>query len=345
MNSRIRIGILGTARVARTVVPQMQQSELACVTVVGSRSLDKAQSFAAEFGIPHAVGRYEDVLASDCDAVYIPLPPALHCEWSCRAAEAGKHVLCEKPMATSTADAREMIETCRRYKVVLLDSVMWYHTERAAQMKLLVARGDLGVLRQITSAFTFPGDVLADNNIRFNSALGGGCLLDVGWYCVGASLWFYNTLPDRVFAAAEWKHGVDWHLNGLMWFPDQQVASIEAGFNTIRRRWIEITGTSAALVCDDFTRPWNLEKPRFWIHDAQGVSTAHVIPHPPIERCLVDSFCRLIQNRQIIHEWAHLSLQTQHVCDAIQRSALSERIEPVESLTPLSDPADSSGIV
>lgn len=340
MDSRIRIGILGTARVARTVIPQMQQSELASVVVVGSRSLEKAESFASEFGIPNAVGSYEDVLASDCDAVYIPLPPALHCEWTIRAANAGKHVLCEKPLATSTDDARTMIETCRRQQVVLLDSVMWYHTERATQMKSLVARGDLGELRQITSAFTFPGDVLADNNIRFNSAMGGGCLLDVGWYCVGASLWFYNALPDRVFAAAESRHGVDWHLNGLMWFGRQQVASIEVGFNAIRRRWIEITGSSAALVCDDFTRPWNLEKPRFWIHDAQGVSHPNVIPHLPIERCLVDSFCRLIQNRQVIHEWSNLSLQTQHVCDALKRSVISERIESVEPLQPLSDPAD-----
>lgn len=335
MSQRLRIGILGTARVARTVVPQMQLSDMASVVIVGSRSLEKAVAFAEEFQIPHAVGSYEDVLASDCDAVYIPLPPALHCEWTCRAAEAGKHVLCEKPLATSAVDARTMIETCRRHGVVLLDSVMWYHTARAERMKHIIASGELGDVRQITSAFTFPGDSMPDGNIRFNSALGGGSLLDVGWYCVGASLWFMNQLPQRVFAAAEWKNGIDWHLNGLMWFSDHQVAAIETGFNLIRRRWIEVAGTSAALVCDDFSRPWNLEKPRFWIHDVQGVSHQNVVTHPPIERCLVDAFCQLIQSGQIVHEWANLSLQTQHICDTLKRSALNERIEAVELLAPL----------
>ncbi len=336
MTTRIRIGILGTSRVARNVVPQIQQSELAEVVMIGSRSAEKAREFALEFGIPQSAGSYDEVLKSDCDAVYIPLPPALHCEWTCRAAEQGKHVLCEKPLATNAQDARQMIETCRSKNVVLLDSVMWYHTDRAAEMKRMVSEGDLGDLRQITSAFTFPGDLLADDNLRFRSDLGGGCLLDIGWYCVGASLWMMSSLPDRVFARAEWKHGVDWHLNGLMWFADEQVASIECGFNAIRRRWIEITGAKAALVCDDFTRPWNAEKPRFWIHDAQGVSHPHVIPHPPIERCLVDAFSQLVRERRVYHDWAELSLRTQHCSDALMKAAKNERIESVEPLAPLS---------
>lgn len=323
------MGILGTAKIARTVVPHINRSSVAEVVAVGSRSLDKAQQFAAEFGIPRAFGSYEEVLGlSELDAVYIPLPPSLHCEWTIRAARSGKHVLCEKPLGISSHEARQMIDVCGEQGVVLLDGVMWYHTERARQMKRLAEDGSLGELRQITSAFTFPGDVLASDNLRFSSEMGGGSLLDIGWYCVGVSLWMLDAMPERVFAAACWRDGVDIHMNGLMWFPQDQVASLECGFNAIRRRWVEVAGTRAALVCDDFTRPWNPEKPRFWIHDAHGVSHQQISLDPPIEQCLIEAFCDLVRRRHVSHQWLSLSLQTQQVCDALLRSARSGVVEP-----------------
>jgi predicted dehydrogenase len=324
----IRIGVLGTARIARGVIPQIHASQSATAVAVGSRSVDKAQQFASELKIPEYFGSYDEVLESpSVDAVYIPLPPALHEAWTLKAAAAGKHVLCEKPLAVNAAQSRHMIETCVAANVVLLDCTMWYHTERARAIKQLVTRGQLGLVRQITTAFTFPGDALAAENLRLSSALGGGSLLDIGWYCVGASLWMLEHLPERVFATAQWRNGIDWRLNGLMWFSNGQMASIECGFDAIRRRWMEIAGTTAAVVCDDFTRPWNVEKPRFWIHDNQGTSHPHVIPHPPIERCLVDAFCDLIRSQNVRHQWLPLSLQTQSVCDALLKSAAHETIE------------------
>ncbi len=330
MNERVRIGILGTARIARTVIPHIVASEAAEIMAVASRSLQKAQAFAAEFQIPTVYGSYEELLRDPLiDAVYIPLPPTLHCEWTVRAAEAGKHVLCEKPLAVSAGEARQMIDACLSHHVVLLDGTMWYHTSRARAMKELIDNGSLGELTQVTSAFTFPGDVLAADNVRFSSSLGGGSLLDIGWYCVGASLWMLNAVPERVFAAAQWKHGVDYHMNGPMWFSQDKVASFECGFNALRRRWIEITGSTAAVVCDDFTRPWNYEKPRFWLHDANGVSHQQVVEHPPIERCLVDAFCELVRDQKIEHPWLQLSINTQRVCDALMKSARSGIVENV----------------
>jgi predicted dehydrogenase len=258
----------------------------------------------------------------------------MHCEWTIRAAEAGKHVLCEKPLGVSTSDALLMIDACQKHRVVLLDGVMWYHTSRAREMKRLADTGALGELRQITSAFTFPGNVLANDNVRFSRELGGGSLLDIGWYCVGVSLWLLNSFPERVFAAAQWLSSVDMHMNGLMWFPEHQVASFESGFTAIRRRWVELAGSKAALVCDDFSRPWNIDKPRFWIHDEHGVSHAHVYEHPPIERCLIEAFSQLIETQSINHEWLQLSLQTQQVCDALLRSARSGAVEPVIAARP-----------
>ena len=334
--NKLRFGILGTARIARTVIPHIQASEGAEVVAVASRSVERAQKYADELKIPQACGSYEEVLHHpDIDAVYIPLPASMHCEYALKAAAAGKHILCEKPLAISVEQAEQMIAAAQRHRVVLLDGTMWFHTSRAREMKTLVENGSLGDLRQITSAFTFPGNVLAADNVRFSRSLGGGSLLDVGWYCVGASLWMFDAVPDRVFAAAQWQHpdnvdeSVDVHMNGLMWFAENRVASFESGFTAIRRRWIEIAGSQAALVCDDFTRPWNPEKPRFWIHDANGESQQQIFEHPAIERCLVDAFCDLVRDQKIEHPWLQLSINTQRVCDALMKSARSGVVENV----------------
>ena len=181
MTPPVRIGIMGTARIARTVIPQMTASEHADVVAVASRSIDKARTFAGEFGLRTAYGSYEKLLTDDSvDAVYIPLPPSMHCEWTIRAAEAGKHVLCEKPLAINAPQAQQMLEAAFQHQIVLLDAVMWYHTARAEVMRDIVLSGQLGQVRQITSAFTFPGNALAGDNLRFSATLGGGSLLDIG---------------------------------------------------------------------------------------------------------------------------------------------------------------------
>ncbi len=306
----------------------MIASEHAEVIAVASRTMDKAQQFAADFGIPAAFGSYDALLATEnVDAVYIPLPPSMHCEWTLKAASAGKHVLCEKPLAINASQAQLMIDAAIRNHIVLLDAVMWYHTARAVVMRDIVVSGQLGKVRQVTSAFTFPGHVLADDNLRFSASLGGGSLLDIGWYCIGMTLWMLQGMPERVFATAQWRNDIDMRMNGILWFPDDQMASFESGFNAVRRRWMEVAGTEAALVCDDFTKPWNADKPRFWIHNADGTSDQNIATHPPIERCLVDAFCDLIRSRKTEHDWLWLSLQTQQVCDALLKSARSGRIE------------------
>lgn len=334
MNNKLRFGILGTARIARSVIPHLQA--VAEVVAVGSRDKVRSEKFSEEMKIPQAFGSYDEILQHPgIDAVYIPLPAAMHCEYAQKAATAGKHILCEKPLAVSVEQAAQMIAAAQQHQVVLLDGTMWYHTSRAREMKTLVENGSLGELRQITSAFTFPGNALAADNVRFSKSLGGGSLLDVGWYCVGASLWMFDAIPERVFAAAQWQHpenadeSVDMHINGLLWFSGDRVASFESGFTAIRRRWVEIAGSQAALVCDDFTRPWNSEKPRFWLHDANGVSHQQVVEHPPIERCLVDAFCELVRDQKIEHPWLQLSLNTQRVCDALMKSARSGVVENV----------------
>ncbi len=318
----IRFAVLGTARIARTVGPRIQACGSSELVGVASRSEATATAFAAELNIPRTWASYQAALDDpDIDAVYIPLPPSLHLEWVRKAAQAGKHVLCEKPLSTGVHDVEQMIRVCQEHNVVLLDGVMWYHTPRAEAIRDIVRSDQLGTLRQLTSVFTFCWDEFPMDNVRMQRELGGGSLLDLGWYCVGAALWLFDDLPQQVMARADYYNDVDTRFNGLMEFADGRVATIESGFETVKRRWIEVAGTQQNLVCDDFTRPWDEHKPRFWTHDSNGKGTEHVIPHRPQEEHMIDAFCQLIHTADTNHSWLELSRRTQLVCDALDRSA------------------------
>ncbi|MEZ6041817.1 MAG: Gfo/Idh/MocA family oxidoreductase [Planctomycetaceae bacterium] len=321
-SDHLRFGILGTARIAESVVPRMQATSIASVTAVASRSQARAKDFAERHGIPIALEGYDQLIACpDVDAVYIPLPPSMHRDWTIRAAAAGKHVLCEKPLGCNAHQVDEMISTCQQNNVVLLDGVMWYHTARAQRLVEIARSSELGEIRQINSVFTFSGDQLAADNLQWNQELGGGALLDLGWYCVGATLLIKQCLPIRVSAFAKFRGDVDERMNGLMQFEDGSMASFECGFDTVRRRWIEIAGTNASLVCSDFTKPWNPDQPTLRIVDGNGKGSTQVIPHPLQEECMIDAFCKLAAEGTTEHAWLKLSRDTQYVCDLLANAA------------------------
>lgn len=318
----LRFAILGTARIARTVGPRLQACAASELVGVASRSAGRAAAFAQELQIPRSWDSYEAALNDpDIDAVYIPLPPSMHQEWTAKAAAAGKHVLCEKPLAMNADEVRQMTEVCQQHHVVLLDGVMWYHTPRATAIREIVASGQLGDLRQLTAVFTFRWDEFPADNVRMQRELGGGSLLDLGWYCVGAAVWLLEDLPQRVTARAQYHSDVDTHFNALLEFADGRMATVESGFDTVKRRWMEVAGTRQNLVCDDFTRPWDESRPRFWTHDNEGKATEHVIPHRPQEDHMIEAFCQLVQDGRTNHSWLELSHRTQLVCDALNRSA------------------------
>ncbi|MEZ6124824.1 MAG: Gfo/Idh/MocA family oxidoreductase [Planctomycetaceae bacterium] len=324
--SAVRFAILGTARIARTIAPKLHAAPTAELVGVASRSLDKAEAFASEFSIPKTYASYQAALDDpSIDAVYIPLPPSLHPEWVMKAAAAGKHILCEKPLATNVSEVDQMIAVCQAHDVVLLDGVMWYHTQRAAAIQQKAASGDLGSLKQITSAFTFHWDTLPMENLRLHRDLGGGALLDLGWYCVGAAVWLFGELPHEVFARATWHNDVDTRINGFLWFDNDRVATLEAGFDAVRRRWLEVTGTRKTLFCDDFTRPWNADQSQFRTLDGDGQQETFSAPAQAQEVCMIEAFCQLIDHRRTQHPWLTLSRRTQLVCDALQQSAREQR--------------------
>ena len=318
MSEEIRWGILGTARIAEKLAKAIHGAKNARLAVVGSRDAVRAAAWAEAHGADRSAGSYEAVLeAPDVDAVYVPLPPSLHAEWTLRAAAAGKHVLCEKPLATSTADAVRMAEACRAAGVQLMDGVMWLHHPRERDMREVLEANGLGSIRSIASAFTFCWPEIPESDFRTQRGYGGGCLLDLGWYCVGAALWAMRAMPVRVFGAARYRRDVDMHFNGLMWFEDGITASLDCGFDTVMRRWLEIAGSDCALLCDDFTRPWHADRPQFRLHSSDGSDEQRQSAGPIQEVCMVEAFCSSVLTGELRDDWVWRGLATQRVCESL----------------------------
>ncbi|MFK7818265.1 MAG: Gfo/Idh/MocA family protein, partial [Planctomycetaceae bacterium] len=323
-SDKIRFGILGTARIAEKVGKAITDASNASLSVIASRDLDRAEEWAKQHSADRFVGSYEEVLDDpNIDAVYIPLPPSLHAEWTERAAAAGKHVLCEKPLAATVTDARRMAEACKKYDVQFMDGVMWMHHPRERDMRGIIDSGQLGELKHMASAFTFRWPTVPENDFRTKREFGGGSLLDLGWYCVGAAMWAFGEMPHRVFGSANFRNEVDMHFNGMLWFSDGKTATIDCGFDTVMRRWFELAGTEKSLVCDDFTRPWKEEKPRFWIHQTDGSADERISDSPVQETCMVEAFSAAILSGTRNEAWPRHALQVQQVCEALDQSARS----------------------
>lgn len=326
-NRPLKWGILGTARIAQKVRRAIGLDAGSECVGIASRSEEKAREWGAAQNVPRCHGSYEALLDDpEIEAIYIPLPPALHHEWTIRAAEAGKHVLCEKPLAVNHTEAVEMAAACREQGVQLMDGVMWLHHPRTVQMREDLRSRALGNLRRLMSGFSFCWDPFPTENIRFNAGLGGGALLDLGWYCVGAALWAIQKQPTRVEAHARWFQEVDCSLTAQLWFEDNFHAIFDCGFETTWRKWFELAGSSGSLVCDDFVAPWSEEKSRFWLHDSQGKATERAFGPQIQEREMIADFRKLVRGELPENPWLGLSLDVQRVCDALAESARKERV-------------------
>src|SRR6516165_2452997 len=197
---KIRFGVLSTARIGvKKVIPAMQKGEHMEVVAIASRSAEKAREVAHYLGIARWHGSYEALLADpDVDAVYNPLPNDQHVLWSIRALEAGKHVLCEKPIALSAAQARDLVVAARRQPhLKAMEALMYRHHPQWRKAKELVETGQIGALRAIQVFFSFYNDDAG--NIRNSSCKGGGALMDIGCYASSLSRWLFNSEPQRVF--------------------------------------------------------------------------------------------------------------------------------------------------
>ncbi|OFW52952.1 MAG: NAD-binding protein, partial [Actinobacteria bacterium RBG_16_70_17] len=194
----LRWGILSTADIGITkVIPAIQRAEHCEVVAIASRTLDRAAAAAARLGIPTAYGSYEELLAAgDVDAVYIPLPNDGHAEWTIKAAGAGKHVLCEKPLALSSAQAEEMARACAAAGVKLGEAFMYRHHSAWVETVRLVRTGAIGRLQAVQSFFSYYNDDPAD--IRNRVERGGGATMDIGCYCINLSRMLFGAEPSRI---------------------------------------------------------------------------------------------------------------------------------------------------
>ncbi|MBE1441892.1 Gfo/Idh/MocA family protein [Paenibacillus sp. OAS669] len=249
--TKLRWGILGCAGIAkRAVIPGIQQSQTGVVSAIASRGEEKAKETAAQLNIPVHYGSYEALLEDDqIDAVYIPLPNHLHKEWTIRAAEAGKHVLCEKPFALNAAEAEEMIAACAKAGVKFAEAFMYRHHPRYAMIKDVIQSGEIGTIRGIHGAFTF-NNAKDANNVRYKQFMGGGSLYDVGVYPISAARFILEQEPQAatVHAFFSPEHdNVDMMASGLLEFADGVALTFDCGMWAAGRNVLEILGTEGRI--------------------------------------------------------------------------------------------------
>lgn len=248
---KLRWGVLGTAGIGRRVIPGINASERNEVVAVASRSLEKAKKYAEELNIPTAYGSYEELLADPTiDAVYIPLPNHLHKPWTIKAAEAGKHVLCEKPIALDEKEAEEMVAACEKAGVILVEAYMHRHQPRLKKIKQQIKEGVIGDIRGIRGSFTFnnAGDV---NNIRYKKEWGGGSIYDVGCYPISTARFILDEEPTAVTCHAFFSpehDNVDMMAAGLVEFSNGVSLTFDCSMWAAGRNDFEIIGTRGRII-------------------------------------------------------------------------------------------------
>ena len=252
-------GILSTARIAGRMVEGARAAGDAEVVAVGSRNAQTAQAFADTHGIPRAHGSYETLLADpDVEAIYIPLPNSLHVEWTLRALEAGKHVLCEKPMDRRPEPVARAFDLAQARGLVLSEALMWRHHPQTARLRSLLDDGAIGEVRLVRACFSFllAGDV----DVRLDPALDGGALMDVGCYAVSGVRLVAGGEPLSVAAeVVTGPSGVDMRLAALLRFDGDVLGIIDCGLDLPSRGELEIAGSEGRIVLTD---PWHCIDPK-----------------------------------------------------------------------------------
>jgi D-xylose 1-dehydrogenase (NADP+, D-xylono-1,5-lactone-forming) len=259
---RMRFGILGAARIARnSFVPGVRGSSQAQLHAVASRDLERARAFATEFEIPRAYGSYTELLADqDVDAVYIAVPNNLHVEWTIAAARAGKHVLCEKPLAASASEAERARTACAAAGVLLMEGFMWRHHIQHRRVWELIDGGAIGEPTFIRASFSFRVSrprAGATPNVRLQSALQGGSLMDVGCYGVNAARWLFGSEPTEVIGQqiVDDEYGVDLSFGAVLRFDGNRQAVVDSSLTRAASNTYTIEGTEGSVRVERAFRP------------------------------------------------------------------------------------------
>ncbi len=310
-----RFGVIGTGRITRRLVADLQSTGGVEVTAIASRTGQRAKWYADQYGISAAVAPYAALLTrDDVDAVYISLPPSMHAQWSIAAADSGKHVLCEKPLAVNAIEARQIAAACQQNHVRLLDATAWLHHQRTAAFAAWIDEQRFGKLGHISAAVSFYQPFQSDDH-RLDPELGGGCLLDLAWYCAGLIRFVAGKLPSEVFASSLDNNGLPLRVTAMLWFQSGLTATISCGYDIATRKWFEVAGSESSLICDDFTRPWADRPARCWIHAADGSAEQH-----QFSGCQEREMIARFVSDQPLQSFQRQAIDTHLILDALKKS-------------------------
>ncbi len=251
----LKWGLLGTARINRAVIAPMRSSKKSQLVAVASRTEEKASEYAAQWGIPRFFPSYETMLADpQINVVYISLPNSLHAEWSIKALQMGKHVLCEKPLAISLEEVDAVTKTAKVASLVITEAFMYRHHPQTLLIKEMLDNGQIGNLQLIRGSFCYTNTRPSD--IRFDPSLGGGALWDVGCYPVGYSNFLTGSPPYEVYGRqVTGPTGIDVLFAGQLHFPGSEISQFECSFITEPRVGMEIIGDKGRITIPDPFKP------------------------------------------------------------------------------------------
>ena len=265
-SDKVRWGIVSTAQIGRWVfAPALRAAARGELAGVASRDRERAAAFAGDLGIPEVFASYDDLLWSDrVDAVYVPLPNSMHEEWAIRAAEHGKHVFCEKPLAASPEGAQRMVDAAARHGVVLMEAMVYRYHPQTLRLRRLLDAGAIGDLRHVDMRM---GGPLPAGNIRWQPELGGGVLTDIGCYLIDVARWAAGAEPVQVSAVWQEQGGVDSRIALLLGFPGAVAATLFGAFDAAPVRGANLAGAGGNLQIEQPTHPYE--------ESAYTLTTAH----------------------------------------------------------------------
>ena len=328
----VRWGVLGAAHIALTkVIPAMQQSAHSPVVAIASRDLRKAQAAAKQLGIPKAYGSYEELIADpDVEAIYNPLPNHLHVPWSIKAAEAGKHVLCEKPLALSAHEIAQLVEVRDRMGVQIGEAFMVRTHPQWAAVRELIAEGRIGELRMVVGHFSYFRREPAD--IRSHTEWGGGALMDIGCYPITLSRWLFGEEPTDVVGVFDRdpELHIDRLTSGLLQFPSGQ-ASFTCATQLVAHQRVQVYGTEGRIEIEiPFNAPPDLEC-RIFIDDGSRLAgaSAETITLPAVDqyRLQAERFSEAVRGVGVVPVSLEDAIGNMAVIDALFRSGKTGRWE------------------
>lgn len=305
---------------------------MACL---GTRDLERGRAAAAAMGIPQVVAGYQRVLEQDLDAVYVPLPNSLHRPWVMAALASGKHVLCEKPLGLTAAEAGQMAAAARRSQLVLAEAVMYRYHPRWQVVIELLQRGELGAVGQIAGGFGF--QLRPPPDVRWEKDLGGGALYDIGSYLINASRWVVGGEPVRAVALSTSRLGVDESTSMLLDFgsgPDLEpsVAALACSFASAESEWLRIEGRRATMAIPKPFTAWRGEQLPILVAGPDGGQTIQTPAADPYLE-MVRAFGEAVAGGGPVATSAADAAGTLAVIEACQLSSLTGSWQPVATPT------------